>query len=1240
MSNSVVAKVAEPHLERARLIDRICDRFEAAWQSGRRPRLERYLALAPRSWRAQLFGEILFLELTYRARRGQEPEPEEYLGRFSRYSRSVRAVFDQAGLASRLGQAVKAASGEGQPPDSRATAPDQLGDYELLDKLGQGGMGIVYRARQRSADRIVALKVMRSDRLESLTARERQEWLERFRREARIAARVEHPGAANVYEVGEISGRFYYSMRYVEGRSLAEILREGPIACKQAAACLEGVARAVGAIHALGIVHRDLKPRNILVDAAGQPFVTDFGLARWLAGGNDITNSRAWLGTPSYMAPEQAQDPARAAAPSDVYSLGATLYELLTGRPPFRAADPLETLRQVISEEPVPPRRLNPAIDRDLELICLKCLQKEPDRRYASAGQLAEELQRYRNREPLRHTRPIGKTARLWRWSRRNPALAGLALVASALLVTLVVGSMLFSIQSARAGQRLEAANLETRRQAASWALDWGVRLCEGSECDQGVLWLARALEIAPADATDLQWNIRTNLGGWQPQVNCIKGSLVNTGEVMSVAFSPDGPQALTADENGGPCLWNVAVGTMVRLPTEHPGVVKAAFSADGLSVLTAGPDSAARQWQVGSGRPLGPELQHSGKVCVVTSSPDGSLIATGSMDGTAHVWDAHTGRPLGHPLSHKGPVAALAFSPDGKTLLTGSMDGTARLWDTHTGRATVRPLEHGGKVLAVAFSRDGNTALTGSTDWTARLWNARTGQPAAPPLHHQGGVRAVAFSPDGKAVLIGSADRTARLWSARDGTPLGIPIPHHDEVLTVAFSGDGQWFLTGSSDGLARLWWTESQLPLGSPLRHAGAVRRVALSRDGTKVLTGSTDQRVRLWEVARGGLLRASLHQDIDVFAVAFSPDGKTILTGGFDATARLWDSATAQPLGAPLRPGSRVYCAAFNPNGQTFVTGGTSGARLWQTAQGKPLGAPFCPGEWIHSVAFSPDGKVLATGSDAHKALLFDAANGKPIGRPLNHEGAVFAVAFSPDSRSVLTGSSDNTAQIWDAATGRRAASPLLHGGWVETVGFSPDGTLVLTGSRDNTARVWDAATGQLLRELRHNDQVQSVAFSPDGQTILTASADRTAQLWETATGKPLGPPLQHQGKVYAAAFSPDGRLAATGSADGTARLWDVLLSKPVGPRLIHPFAVHRVVFSPDATTLLTAGLDQNARLWNVPRPLAGDVEEITDAVQARTGSELLPSGAFHELDPGSWQERRGRLKKLAAVGFYQD
>ncbi|HEV3260899.1 MAG TPA: serine/threonine-protein kinase, partial [Gemmataceae bacterium] len=810
-------------------LDRVCDRFAKAWLAGQRPRIEDYLAEAEGSERAVLIRELLKLELEHRAGAGEEIWPEQYQERFPLYHDLVDAVVRGSASCGPCSAAADSASGAGnltatagelpgltgpyvpegdQGADPVAEAlsagngpalPRLLGDYELLSQLGKGGMGVVYKARQRSANRIVALKVIRPERLEDAPPEQRREWLKRFRAEGQAAARVDHDHVVTVYEVGEVDGQPFYSMRYVEGRSLADVLRDGPVPDRQAAAYLEPAARALHCAHSRDVLHRDLKPGNILVDGGGRPFVADFGLAKWLRDIPDTMQTRGALGTPSYMAPEQTKDGAQAVPATDVYGLGATLYALLTGRPPFQDPDPVETLRQVVDKEPVAPRQLNPTIARDLETICLKCLEKEPGKRYPSAQELAEELGRFLRQEPIK-ARPVSQAERLWRWCRRNPVVAGLATAVVVAVVTafvLVTLSRNHAIELAAekatladeksvlaADMTVLAAKERTQRQRvqarlAEHDLDRGLALCQQGEAGAGMLWLARSLAEVPGEDSVLERIIRVNLSGWQAQIHPLEAILPHQGPVQAVAFSPDGKAVLTGSDDNTGRLWNARTGKPLGPPLQHQGSVRAvAFSPDGKTALTGSDDNTARLWDARTGKPLGAPLQHQGFIRAVAFRPDGRAVLTGSLDNTARLWDARSGKPLGPPLPYRGAFRAVAFSPDGRAVLTGSRDNTARLWDARTGQPLGPPLQHQGMVLGVAFSPDGRTVLTG-LDKTARLWDAQTGKPLGQPLQHQDAVWAMAFSPDGRAVLTGSHDKTARLSDARTGQPLGPPLQH-----------------------------------------------------------------------------------------------------------------------------------------------------------------------------------------------------------------------------------------------------------------------------------------------------------------------------------------------------------------------------------------------------------------------------------------------------------------------------
>jgi tRNA A-37 threonylcarbamoyl transferase component Bud32/tetratricopeptide (TPR) repeat protein len=420
--------------EQLQRLDDACDRFEMALRAGEKPDMEVALEGFAEPERSIVARELRALEHQYR----EEPA-DDSVG-------DTRAPH-QAKRATKMDISLSG--------DVSISVPLRFGDYELLDKLGQGGMGEVFRARQISANRVVVLKIIRRDRLEEVSPAKRRQWVERFRSEARAAAQMEHENVVPVYQVGEVDGQHYYSMRLIEGKSLGELVEEGPLPPERAAGYVEKIARAVHHAHSRGILHRDLKPRNIIVDAEDRPYVTDFGLAKWLLGESiEPTAQGALVGSPPYIAPEQIADASRVTAAADIYSLGATLYHLLTGRPPFQCGTIHETLLQVQHQLPVPPARLRPGLSRDLETVCLKCLHKDERRRYATALDLADDLARYLSHEPVR-ARRAPPWEHVLRWAKRNVAALGVAGVFLIIMALLVIQQQLAPPQASQAPEVL-----------------------------------------------------------------------------------------------------------------------------------------------------------------------------------------------------------------------------------------------------------------------------------------------------------------------------------------------------------------------------------------------------------------------------------------------------------------------------------------------------------------------------------------------------------------------------------------------------------------------------------------------------------------------------------------------------------------------------------------------------------------------------------------------------------------
>ena len=1160
---------------------------------------------------------------------GQAPNRDEMLTLHPDLAADLASFFRNRDAMERLAEPIKeqAVLPEtiGSPGDGPGvgTRVRYIGDYELLEEIARGGMGVVYKARQVSLKRLVALKMILAGEYAG------PEELARFRTEGEAVARLQHPNIVQIYEVGSHEGHPYFSLEYCGGGSLAQRLGGTPLPPKQAAQIAETLARAMHVAHQAGIIHRDLKPANVLLSVAGGQWpvvsedksqqvsslttdhwprntvlkITDFGLAKKQSGPEagetpsaylsaaGLTVSGAIVGTPSYMAPEQAAGKGKEVThAADVYALGAILYEMLTGRPPFRAAAPLETMMMVVANDPVPPGQLNSRTPRDLETICLKCLHKEPHKRYASAADLADDLARFQRGEPIT-ARPVSTAERTWRWCRRNPVVAGLAATVLVTLVALLAVGLVYDAQLQRTLQEVEAQQAAvTQVQAEAEAQKAAVvrvraeaeaLLAEAGRHRDHTLYMRdmdtaqrELLAVYPERCEDLlDRHHMYDRRGWEWDYlkrQCHRELLTMPGAVC-VAWSPDGkllatatPAARYPGEKYDPNAWadiqlrDAATGQLVR--TLHEGTTSItclAYSADGSRLVILRVSDMLEVWEVATGRLLR-SWQDEGRPvgARVAFRGDGKQVATRCGE-EVRVWDAETGK-LERKLYYRpeyertnNSVECFAYSPDGKLLAVGTSYGHAVLWEAATGKQ-VRILKgHGSAVMAVGFSPDGKLLLTGGFKDGARLWNVESGASLRAVAAHEGAVYNVAFSPDGSRAATAGRDRI-RIWQTDQWRQLAAwPVLNQTIVVPLAFSPDSQRLATVNYSGSpVRIWdardpaeaWPAAFTTIGlSDLAVSPDGKMVALARVSNTAKEDKDghwmESEVEVCDLATGRVLQVVERNRLrsEQFKpwtkrVAFSPDGKRLAV--VDARERFH-------VGEVLPPPATV--------------------RVFDLAQGRQVLTLEQAGE---RVAFSPDGRWIATRSNPRpeeEALvgavrLWDAQTGKQGAAFRLTEGAAGGLAFSPDARFLaLAGKPIVLLEV--TPSGLRLAQTIDREG--RSLAFSPDGRLLAASAWPGHVDLWDVGTGRLVRDIhqeRHSGHGPegsyallaysplNLAFSPDGRRLAYATDDRTVRLHDVEGGQDLLLLDDFRVQVSRLFFSRDGRRLFAVDSMPRWHIWD--------------------------------------------------------------------------------------------------
>jgi WD40 repeat protein len=1039
--------------------------------------------------------------------------------------------------------------------------------YSYEAEHARGGLGRIIEARDMRLDRTVAVK-------ELLKSGDDAE--ARFIREALITARLQHPSIVPIHDLARDSaGKPFYSMKMVSGRSLAEVIEEKRTLAERLALLpnVIAVADAMAYAHGQRVIHRDLKPANVLIGPFGETVVIDWGLAAQLSetrrsshsvatayeiATSGLTVAGTVMGTPEYMPVEQAEGkPVDERA--DVYAIGAILYHVLAGQPPYQGSNSKEVLASIARQDPIPIEQRQPGVPRELATIIHKAMSRDANARYPSAKELAEDLKRFQTGQ-LVSAHSYTKLMLVQRWLARHRPLVALA----AIFLSLSLAGGFFAIwriireRNLAASRRNELLLLQARNAlehdptaAIAWLKSYATTGADPSPAwdmaveaeSAGVArHVFRRTYSKPSDpAFSPDGTLFASAGeGSTVRVYDLRSAaaiaiLHYEGEVRAIAFSPTASLLLWSDwQSATIVLWDFRAG-MVRKLSGHSGVIyRTRFSPDGQLIASSGDDRTVRLWNVSTGehRIL---YTHKDKIPNLNFSYDGKFLVSAGNDGVLTIWDLITNVARNVQLRQRGNNI-LAVAPSAPVAACSTSDGTIEVYNLETGGELSR-YKHQDTRWFPAFSADSRQLALAGGNGVIDVIELAT-QRKQSLVGHDGQVTGVTFSKNGKFLVSIGQDGTVRLWNLTTGQDRMLR-GHRGGVYGGIFSADDKYLASLGSDGTVRIWDLDSMPPMPRILRgHSDRVLHLAFSPDGSLAGSAGADGTVRVWNTITGRLENV-YEEGHTVVRIRFSPDGRWLASSGMATSVSLRDLQTAERREF-LGNKRFIWDIQFSRSGSLIASASDDGAiRVWNVLSREESLLENHLGP-ARALAFSPDDLWLASAGGDGLVRLLNVSDGRS--RLLRgHQGVILSLAFSPAGDVLASAGYDKTVRLWNLASG---SSQVLmgHTGIVRSVAFSGDGKLLASGAEDHSVRLWDIERTRLQSVLHHDDEVVEVAFAPDGRMIASASSDNSVRLWQTETAQLVGV-LRHGDHAFGVVFSSDGKYVGSSSADKTVRLLEV-------------------------------------------------------------------------------------------------